>query len=144
MATSPETAGVHQVVEEEPYYNVSLPWQKSYQNFERWLKSVDLYELARLLPGADITHAILEYFPEGLGEADYRASRKGGEYMGEGPGRLKITDPNELELCLRNYQGQYAPGPLYRVAFKLRNGSLISGLLTPATVPAFVKQHFGG
>lgn len=125
-----------------PYYIISLSWQKSYVNFEDWLKSAGLYDKARLSPGDDVIHAILEYIPEGLNEHDYQIAKRTRDYIEDEPGQLKVSAADELEICLRNYQEQYTSGPVYKISFQLKNGNLIVGLLTPATVPGFVKQHF--
>jgi ABC-2 type transport system permease protein len=140
----PEAADRYFGEVQNPYYNISLSWQKSYVNFEQWMQSMGLYEKARLLPGEDVIHAIIEYAPQGLNESNYRIMKATGEYVEEKPGQLKITAPDKLEICLRNYQDQYTKGPLYKVIFQLKNGTLIFGILTPATAPDFVKQHFVG
>ncbi len=42
---------------------VDLDWKKSYAYFEQWLKETGKYNQARLLPGEDITSAIVDRMP---------------------------------------------------------------------------------
>jgi len=127
---------------------VDLDWKKSYANFEQWLKETGKYNQARLLPGEDITSAIMDKMP------DLNKQEPGkrpviinqGSILGleNKPGVLKITDPEKLELCLlclRNYNlnGEHA---VYNVVFLLNNGGTFSGFISEADAPAFVKEHF--
>jgi ABC-2 type transport system permease protein len=149
--------------------DVSLNWEKSYGHFEQWLKDTGEYNQARIIPGEDIAFAIVDKYKEILDNAP-----QAGEYAvrivkaGTGlntqhpasqttsqdipateevPGMLKITDPEELELCLRNYRYSRvdnAEQAAYSIIFQLNDGSAFSGLLFEADTPDFIKKHFAG
>ena len=127
--------------ERNNYYDIGMEWQKSYTHFERWLQDTGLYDQARLLPGSDIVHAIINYAPDGIDEAGYRQLMQAGNAE-EKPGVLKITDPDKLELCLRTYQSGYKEGALYTVFFKVNTGNSFWGLIPSAEAPDFIKPHF--
>jgi len=128
-------------VPQDNYYQMGMSWQKSYVNFERWLQSAGLYDKARVLPGEDIVHAIINYAPGGVDENSYRKLMEA-QNMEEKPGVLKLTDPDKLELCLRKYQGGYTKGPAYTVFFKVYSGNNFSGTIPSAEAPDFIRQHF--
>ncbi len=123
------------------YYNITLPWEKSYLGLEGWLQSKGLYSQARLLPSEDIVHAIIEYAPQGVNEAEFRTMKA--DKIEAKPGQLKVTEADKIELCFYNYQ-EYAKGAIYKVFFQLKNGTVLIGILTPSSAPDFVKQHFAG
>lgn len=140
----PEAATTRFMVEtKDPYYICSVSWQKSYTGFQAWLKGTGLLDQVRLIPGEDVVHAIIEYYPEGLGENEFREMRAGRNPK-EKPKQLKISAADKIELCLLEYQYEYTPGPIYKVLFELKGGGSFFGVLTPATAPDFVKQHFAG
>ncbi len=139
--------------------DISLSWEKSYGNFEQWLKDSGEYNRARILPDEDIAYAlvdknkeILENAPQaGENVARLPASQTTHQDIlvttEEKPGMLKITDPEELELCLRNYRDfreEKAEQAAYSVIFQLNDGSAFSGLLFEADTPDFIKKHFAG
>lgn len=128
-------------VPQDNYYQMGMSWQKSYINFERWLQETGLYGQARLLPEEDIVHAIINYAPDGIDENGYRKLLEAQNIEGK-PGVLKITDPDKLELCLRNYQGGYTKEPAYSVFFRVNSGSTFFGSIPSAEAPDFIKQHF--
>ncbi len=122
-------------------------WDKSFVNFEQWLKKNGLYNQARIIPDEDIAYAIVDKIP-----AD---SDKGVEInriiptpqsiildLEKKPGILKITDPDQLETCLRTYTN--SDQQTYHLYFMLKNGNLISGGLAEADAPGFIKEHFAG
>lgn len=125
----------------ENNYQIYLSWEKSYTHFERWLQSTGLYNQARLLPGEDISYALVDYAPDGIDRATYD-DLMGNRFLKEKPGVLKVSDPAQLELCLQDYQDSYTEQPVYAILFKLKNGSSFSGLFPPAEVPDFIKEHF--
>ena len=140
----PEAATTRIMVEpKDSYYICSVSWQKSYTGFQAWLKGTRLLDRVRLIPGEDIIHAIIEYYPEGLDENEFRTMRAGRNPK-EKPEQMKITDADKIELCLFNYWTEYTSGPVYKVLFELKGGGSLIGILTPATAPDFVKQHFAG
>lgn len=124
---------------------VDLDWKKSYAHFEQWLKESGKYNQARLLPGEDITSAIVDRMPD-LDQQDLAkqaAVIKQEAILGleDKPGILKITDPEKLELCLRNY-GTNGEQAAYKVVFLLNNGGTFSGSFFETDAPSFVKEHF--
>jgi len=83
---------------------VNLVWEKSYANLEQWLKETGKYNQARLLPGEDITSAIVDKIPD-LNKQDpdkqpVIINQRSILGLENKPGILKITDPEKLELCL--------------------------------------------
>ncbi|MDD4237257.1 MAG: DUF6449 domain-containing protein [Desulfotomaculaceae bacterium] len=129
----------------ENHRNVSLVWKKSYDNFEQWLKNIGEYNQARLLP-EDINFAIMDKLPD-LDKLDLDKTRTQDILDLENkPGILKLTDPEQLEFCLRNYLHNYnrdnEEQAAYSVVFQLKNGNTLSGFLFEADAPAFVKEHF--
>ena len=105
------------------------------------MQSTGLYNQARLLPGEDISYALVDYAPDGIDKATYD-DLMGNRFLKEKPGVLKVSDPAQLELCLQDYQDSYTEQPVYAILFKLKNGSSFSGLFPPAEVPDFIKEHF--
>jgi hypothetical protein len=61
----------------------------------------------------------------------------------ERPGILKITDPEQLEWCLRQYYRNDEQAA-YEIFFVRNNGDVISGFLGKAGAPAFIQEHFAG
>jgi len=107
---------------------VSLSWEKSYEHFEQWLKDTGQHDKARLVP-ADIEFALLDKFT---------GDTKNYVVYEEKPGVLKITDPEALEVCLRNYTHGYTRGneqAAYHVVFKLKNGNTFYGFLFEEDTP---------
>lgn len=123
------------------YYQTYLSWDKSYANFERWLQSTGLYNQARLLPGEDISYALVNYVPDGINKVAYNNLMDKG-FSEEKPGVLKISDTAQLELCLQNYRNSYNEKAVYIVVFKLKNGNSFYGLFSQAEAPSFMKDHF--
>ncbi len=130
--------------------SVDLGWEKSYDNFGKWLIALGAYNQARLLPD-DIAYAIVDKNPDLNRQDTYKLpSQLDLRDLEEKPGILKITDPEKLELCLRNLRnyGNYNRGNMeqsaYSVVFLLKNGATFSGLLFEDDAPAFVKEHFAG
>ncbi|PKM76963.1 MAG: hypothetical protein CVU90_09510 [Firmicutes bacterium HGW-Firmicutes-15] len=126
-------------------YNLS--WNKSYANFEQWLKKNGLYNQARIIPGEDIVYAIVERNAANTGK-DMAKSRVKViptlqlliQDLEKEPGILKITDQDQLELCLRNYTS--VEQPTYNMFFVLKNGNILWGGFSEDDAPDFVKEHF--
>ena len=123
----------------------SLSWKKSYINFEQWLKENGKYNQARLLPGEDITSAIVDRMPNlNKQDPDKRPviiTQEAILELEEKPGILKITDPEKLELCLRYYNVN-SEQAAYKVVFLLNNGGTFSGFFFETDAPAFIKEYF--
>ncbi len=131
---------------------VDLEWKKSYVNFDQWLKSIGEYNNARLIPRDDLQYAMVLKRTGDLNESmmdKYRIAPQ--QYLTaleKSPDCLKVTDPENLETCLRQYtypwQQSYANSSQqpYQVVFVLKAGGSFIGAFTEADAPAFVKEHF--
>ncbi len=135
--------------DQQRYAGYNLSWNKSFVNFEEWLKKNGLYNQARIIPGEDIAYAIVERNPANIGK-DMAKSRVKViptlqlliQDLEKEPGILKITNQDQLEICLRNYTS--AEQPTYNMFFVLKNGNILSGGFSEADAPGFVKEHFVG
>jgi ABC-2 type transport system permease protein len=125
----------------------SQEWKKTYTNFEQWLKDTGKYEQVRLLPGTDITCAFIDRVSvrddKDLHGPYAKARRLDLTELEERPGILKITDPEQLEWCLRQYYRNDEQAA-YEIFFVRNNGDVISGFLGEAGAPAFIQEHFAG
>jgi ABC-2 type transport system permease protein len=125
----------------------SQDWKKTYTNFEQWLKDTGKYEQIRLLPGTDITCAFIDRVSvsddKELQGPYAKTRRLDLAELEDRPGILKITDPEQMEWCLRQYyrNGEQAD---YEIFFVRNNGDVISGFLGKAGAPAFIQEHFAG
>ena len=122
-------------------------WDKSFVNFEQWLKKNGLYNQARIIPDEDIAYAIVDKIPADRSKAiEINRIMPTPQSMildlEKRPGILKITDPDKLEICLRTYtdSGQQT----YHLYFVLKDGNLLSGGFAEADAPDFIKEHFAG
>jgi ABC-2 type transport system permease protein len=125
----------------------SQEWKKTYTNFEQWLKDTGKYEQVRLLPGMDITCAFIDRVSvrddKDLHGPYAKVRRLDLTELEERPGILKITDPEQLEWCLRQYYRNDEQAA-YEIFFVRNNGDVISGFLGKAGAPAFIQEHFAG
>ena len=129
---------------------VEMEWEKSYVNFDQWLKDIGEYNNARLIPRDDIQYAIVVKGTVISNEDMDKYQRYPQLYLmalEKSPGCLKVSDPENLEACLRYYtsldqQPYTTPVQSYQVVFLLKNGSPLMGAFTDADAPAFVKEHF--
>jgi len=125
------------------HHIVNLSWNKSFRNFERWLKAAGLYEQARINPGEDVFYAIVSKSSAGT-QAQNTAwayvNRPSSEEIADyeqQPGAIKITDSVQLETCLQTYI--YGGQQDYHVVFLLKNGMALYGGFMENNVPAFIK-----
>jgi len=123
-------------------------WEKSYVNFEQWLKNTGEYNNARLIARDDIQYAVVTK-QTGAGEEgteEYRRYKEEPQQLlldaEKIPGHLKIIDPEKLEVCLRQYTSNYRYQKPYDIVFLLKNGNVFAGGFTEADAPPFVKEHF--
>ncbi|MDD4803337.1 MAG: DUF6449 domain-containing protein, partial [Syntrophomonas sp.] len=139
----PEWANIELLIDTK--YSMHMNWNKSSINFEQWLKKNGLYNQARIMPDADIDYAIVDINPD-LTSDDERAMMAKPtrqliiQELENLPGVLKITEPDRLEICLRNFT--YSDQETYKVFFVLKNGNLLSGGFSEADAPDFIKAHF--
>jgi hypothetical protein len=125
----------------------NMSWDKSYVNFEQWLKKNGLYNQARIIPEEDIACAIVEQLPADGSKTNENSTVRPIpqtviQDLEKRPGIFKITDPDQLETCLRTYTS--SDQQAYHLYFVLKDGSLISGGLTETDAPEFIKEHFTG
>ncbi|MDD3268362.1 MAG: DUF6449 domain-containing protein [Syntrophomonadaceae bacterium] len=126
---------------------VSLSWNKSYADFERWLKTTGKYKQSRIIPGEDLAYAMVRkstadgktnntarIYPSRLSPRELLAW----EQMSD---TIKVSNPEQLEVCLRQYT--YNRQPDYDIVFLLTNGSSIYGGFTEADAPDFIKGGQG-
>jgi ABC-2 type transport system permease protein len=107
----PHWAGINILLDNKKTFDMS--WEKSFGHFEEFLKTIGQYKQARIIPGEDVEYALVEKAPPdktGLeameAQGKYAPSRTDSYYMREleaKPGVLKISDPSQLETCLRTY-----------------------------------------
>lgn len=127
-------------------YSCGVRWNKSYANFEQWLKSTGKYDQARLMP-EDISYAIVAKGPD----QEHKNPREPQAVKPEPTsiqeletrsGVIKITASDQLESCLRIYQDIYPDNGEYTIMFQLKNGGVISGTFSETDVPDFIQEHF--
>ncbi|NLV17581.1 MAG: hypothetical protein GXY50_10315 [Syntrophomonadaceae bacterium] len=125
---------------------ISLAWNKGDTVFEDYLRRINQLNNSRIMV-EDITSALVGKTATPSTPAtrvittkedgtQYREMEESGEY-------LKITDPQQLEICLKVSTFSYWQEPIYTIMFLLNNGNVVSGAFTSETIPEFVKAHFG-
>ncbi|NLB17775.1 MAG: hypothetical protein GX825_03340 [Syntrophomonadaceae bacterium] len=123
---------------------MELTWNKGGLVFENYLKSNNQLSNARIMPD-DINSALVGKTASVsrtgaatrevvMQEANYWEMEKSGEY-------LKITDPQQIETCLRTFNN-HRQESVYTIMFLLNNGNVISGEFSLETTPDFLKAHF--
>ena len=132
--------------------NINLNWEKSYINFEQWLKYNNEYHNSRIIPGEDIAYAVVarrtaDTANEAVKDEKTITSQTIVE-LANNPANLKISEPDKLETCLRKYkhidqQSYYSKENGYNIFFFLKNGSSLAGGFTEDDTPIFVKEFFG-
>ncbi|MEN6389181.1 MAG: DUF6449 domain-containing protein [Syntrophomonas sp.] len=121
-------------------HQVGLEWAKSYASFEAWLKKNGEYEKARVMP-TDIQYVLVVNGSKDGEWAQKMSSNN--QYVLElenRPGRLKITDPQNIEACLRSYYNSNKQP--YWAAFVLKDGSTMFGGFKEEDAPDFIIKHF--
>ncbi len=122
---------------------IHLNWNKSFINFEQWLKEINEFDNARIIPAQDIKYAIVE---RNLDNNEITYEKKQIAYQEtEAPKdsnikRLEIKDPEQLEVCLRRYK--YKGNTPYTIGFYLNNGDTFYGGFFEEDMPEFVKEFF--
>jgi len=123
-----------------------LVWEKTYVNFEQWLKSINEYNNARLIARDDIQYAVVTKQTGEEKEAYQSYKMEPRQFLLNAestPGHLKLIDPEKMEVCLRQYTTVIYRYPKpYNVVFLLKNGDIFTGGFTEADAPTFVKEHF--
>lgn len=128
--------------------HIHLSWNKSFVNFEQWLKEINEYNNARIIPAQDIKYAIVEknidntemtyeknqtIYEETIDSSN--ESKKDSQIQ-----RLEITDPEQLEICLRHYT--HRGDVPYTIGFYLTNGDIFYGGFSEEDMPKFAKEFF--
>lgn len=115
-----------------------LSWQKSYVNFEAWLKKKGYWKNARVMP-EDISYVVVEKLdnPRQLDE-----KRETGEWIdNNGAKQIKITDKDQIEACLRNYSGVWSEKNVQYVIGFYTNGDVEYGSFSKDNIPSFIKNR---
>lgn len=131
-------ASIEMLVEKDnQIYHMHMSWEKSYENFERWLDEHNLLSEARIM-SEDIDYAIV-----------VKDDRPSGEFEKETyhidfkthPGALRIEGKDKLEECLRNYT--WSGSGNYIIAFYRNDNAtpMIEGFNNDR-VPSFILEHF--
>jgi ABC-2 type transport system permease protein len=135
--------------------NLHLRWEKSYLNFEKWLKDNKEYNNARVIASEDLKCAVVarrvnnsKEDIEAVARMEKEATQQIIADLEENPENLKISNPDQLETCLHNYGYSYKQSNeskeiIYDIFFFLKNGRSFSGSFNVDSAPSFVKEHFG-
>lgn len=125
------------------HHTVYLSWEKSYADFDQWLKTNGQYNQARIIPDRDLDYAIVVKNMKDPKDADtVRAQpiHPGPQQLSEWEdiaGSIKITNPRQLEQCLQKYLNNEQQD--YRILFVLKNGNAFFGSLAEADLPESVQ-----
>jgi len=131
--------------------SIHLSWEKSYINFEQWLKDNHEYHNARIIPGEDIAYAVVARktadTPNEAVKEEKTITSQAIIELANDSANLKISEPDKLETCLRKYkhidqQSDYSKENGYNIFFFLKNGSSFAGGFTEDDTPDFVKEFY--
>jgi hypothetical protein len=121
---------------------IHVSWEKSYKLFEEWLKKKGYLENSRVLP-KDISYVVVEK----VQNSKQIEEKINGKLLNEKDvKKLEITDKNQIETCLRNYNhpfGKYGESNgKYIIGFYGEDKSNIEyGTFSEKDVPDFVKSY---
>lgn len=123
------------MIHTKDHHLVHLSWEKSFADFDSWLKTAGLYDQSRIMPELDLAYAIV------VPNTDSPDSKV--QYAQPGPkeiaawentaGHRKITDPQKLEQCLQKYT--YNKQQNYKILFVQKNGTAFFGNMAEADLP---------
>lgn len=122
---------------------IHVSWEKSYNLFEEWLKKKGYLENSRVLP-KDISHVVVEKVQNSRQVEEKINGKLSSEKSVK---RLEITDKNQIETCLRNYNppfGKYGENTgKYIVGFYGEDKENIDyGTFSEKDVPDFMRDYF--
>ncbi|ABO51743.1 hypothetical protein Dred_3241 [Desulforamulus reducens MI-1] len=115
-------------------------WEKSYGNFEAWLKDKGYLKNARILP-EEIDYIVVEKLES---TQQWEAKRRNGEWLDtKGTKRLEIKDKDQIEICLRNYSEVWdGENQDYIIGFYTEGHVNIGfGSFKAANAPDFIKDQ---
>ncbi len=122
--------------------NVQLSWKKSYILFDQWLKEKGYLEGSRIT-SKDISYALVEKVDN---MDDLLQKLKNGKVkIDENSAKnLKITDKNQIEICIRSYKDEWRnKSSKYVIGFYNQDGKNIEyGSFSEKDLPDFIAKHF--
>jgi ABC-2 type transport system permease protein len=120
---------------------LDLEWKKSYAGFDQWLESIGEIHNARLTKD-DVNYAMV--LKRSAAASPWDSGLNQYLLLENNPDFLKITDPEDLEVCLRQFShlSSYVDQQPYQVVFALKSGSMFTTGFTEADAPAFIREHF--
>ncbi|SHJ42720.1 DUF6449 domain-containing protein [Tepidibacter formicigenes] len=123
--------------EEDKYdHTMYFGWEKSFTQFEKWLKKEGYIENARTMP-KDIAYAVVEK-REGKERDNLYIDEKNKNVK-----RLDIFDKNKIEICLRNYESKSDEDVKYIIGFYSEDKNSINyGTFDENNAPDFIKEYF--
>ncbi|MEA1961617.1 MAG: DUF6449 domain-containing protein [Bacillota bacterium] len=154
MEEKPDWASVEVILkngENDERFEANGSWEKSYVHFDNWLKEMGKYEQARIIP-EDIEYALVEKIAVsstgGLThdiQKEYRTNQMPDiSELENKPGTLKITDPAQLEKCLRSFFELHKEESDYYIYFKPKDGNVFVQSFEKESAPNFVRVYLDG
>ena len=119
---------------------LNVSWEKSYANFEAWLKQKGYLENARVFP-AEIDYIVVEKLEN---PQQWDAKSRTGEWLNKDAAkRIEIKDKNQIEACLRSYSEVWIDKhDDYVIGFyKEGRGNIGYGSFKQGQVPQFIKDR---
>jgi ABC-2 type transport system permease protein len=113
---------------------MNIPWKKSYDRLDSWLKENHLLDKARMT-AKDIRYAIVFKNKEKIPVYEWQKEM----IVQEGNG-WKITDKAQIEQCLR--ASSWEENADYIVAFFYENDSIDIQAFRNDQIPPFILEHF--
>jgi ABC-2 type transport system permease protein len=120
---------------------VYVSWEKSFNNFEEWLKRKGYYENSRVLP-EDIDYVVVEKI-ESAKQLEERFNTQI-DLKDKSVIRMEITDKKQIETILNDHNNLWNDSKVkYIVGFYSKNGDMRGyGSFRGENVPDFVKSYF--
>lgn len=118
---------------------ISLSWEKSFTNFDQWMKSNERYGQVRINAERDLNYAIIAKNireTEANGTVKAIPTRTNQQVLAEWEnidGSVKVTDSNQIEKCLKKYLQDEKQD--YKILFVLKNGNVFNGFLAEDDLP---------
>jgi ABC-2 type transport system permease protein len=119
---------------------IRLDWSKSYAEFSGWLAGNGYNARVQ---AADIKYVLVEKAPAEASNPEMEKYRGQfpAEYLADLEQRgnyIKITDPQQIEVCLNNYSYKDR-GQTYNVVFVMKDGNSFSGSFNEESKPDFIE-----
>ncbi|GMB09619.1 hypothetical protein [Thermolongibacillus altinsuensis] len=113
---------------------MNIPWKKSYDRLDEWLKENHLLDKARMTAN-DVRYTLVIENKEKKPVYEWQKEM----IVQEGSG-WKITDKEQIEQCLR--ASSWEENADYIVAFFYENGSIDIQAFRNDQIPPFILEHF--